>query len=90
MRSFAIAEAIYLAAIGLVFAVLYASRSPWQASPVGRNIMALMVGLVALVVALLATLIWNVPTWVFAVILGGLSIALTQCVWLLLRAQRQR
>jgi hypothetical protein len=89
VTAFVIVESIYFAVIGLVFVVLYATRSDWQLTWTGRNVMAFVGGVVALLVALLATLVWPVPTWVFAIVIGELCYAMTQRVWLLMRAQRK-
>jgi Ni/Fe-hydrogenase subunit HybB-like protein len=90
VRTFVVLEAIYFAVVGLVFVVLYATRSAWRDTPTGRNVMAFVVGVVALLAALLASLVWAVPTWVFALVMAELNWAMTNRLWLLVLAQRQR
>ena len=84
-----IVESVYFAIAGLVFVALYATRSEWQLTSTGRNVMAFVAGVVALVASLLAGLVWPMPTWIFALIVGELCYAMTQRVWLLVRAQRE-
>jgi hypothetical protein len=87
MRTLVIAEAFYLLVIAAVFVAVYALRSPWSTSPIGRNVMAVTSGIAALLAALLATLVWDVPMWIFAVVVGELCIALTRRLWLLWEIQ---
>ena len=89
MRTLVIALAAYTAAVGVVCAALYASGSSWRSSPVGINVLAVTVGIAALIIALLSMLTWVVPLWVFAVIFAELGTALTQRAWLVWKAQRK-
>ena len=90
MRAFVIAEAIYLAFAGLVFVVLYATRSAWRKSWTGRNVMAFVLGVVALVTGLVFEAEQlAVPIWVWAFIVAELCYAMTERVWLLWQAQRE-
>jgi len=84
-----IAESVYFALAGLVFVALYATRSEWRLTSTGRNVMAFVAGVVALIGSLLVSLIWPVPTWIYALVVGELCYAMTQRVWLLVRAQRE-
>lgn len=90
MRGIVIAEAGYVALVGVLCAFLYGIGSSWRASQVGINVLAVTVGIAALVTALLALLVWPMPLWVFAVIFAELGAALTQRAWLVWRAQRRR
>jgi len=87
--AFVVAEAIYFVLAGLVFVILYATRSAWRTTTTGQNVMAFTAGFVALVAALLINMAQRVPVWVFALIVGELCYAMTQRVWLLWRAQRE-
>ncbi len=89
MRTFAIVEAIYFAVAAFVFAALYATRSAWRKTWTGRNVMVFVVGVGALVVALLVNLVRTVPDWLWVFIIAELCYAMTERVWLLLRAQRE-
>lgn len=73
---------------GLVFMVLYAARSPWRASALGRHIMATTAVVVGeSLTLLLLGLGVPLPPWVFAVGFGLLDAVLVQRVVLLLRVQ---
>jgi hypothetical protein len=89
MRTFVIAEVGFFALVGLLFLVVYATGSRWRASFVGRNVMEFVAGIVAFVIALLVSLVWRVPTWVFAVIFAELNYAICERLWLVWRGQRQ-
>lgn len=88
MKAFVIVEAVYFALAAFVFAVLYATRSNWRTSWTGRNVMAFVVGVGALIVALLINLVRTVPDWLFAIVVTELCYAMTERVWLLWRAQQ--
>ena len=89
MRALVIILAGYTAFVGVVCAGLYATGSSWRTSPVGINVLAVTVGIAALIIALLSVLAWVVPLWVFAVIFAELGTALTQRAWLVWKAQRK-
>lgn len=89
MRTFVICEVSYFAAVGVAFLIVYATGSQWRSTPVGRNVMEFVAGIVAFVIALLLSLLLPVPTWVFAVIFAGLNYAITERLWLLWRGQRR-
>jgi hypothetical protein len=85
-----IAGAVYFAAAGLVFVVLYGARSAWRNSWTGRNLMAFSAGVAALVVGLLFEAAHHpVSIWIWAVIIYELCYAMTERVWLLWRAQQK-
>lgn len=69
--------------------VLYALRSPWRESAVGRHLMAYMAALAAEIGALLAVgLGVAVPLWLFAIVFGAVDFVVAQRLWLLWRAQQ--
>jgi hypothetical protein len=73
---------------GLAFVVLYALRSPWRSSPMGRHVMAFMLVTVGELAALLALgLGLSVPLWLFAVGFAALDAVVLQRLVLLWRAQ---
>lgn len=76
---------------GVVFIALYAWRSEWTASPMGRHTMAFAIvytgeagGLLALGLGV------PVPLWAFAVGFGALDLVVVHRLLLLWRAQRRR
>lgn len=86
---FAVEVAVMFAG-SVLFAGLYAWRSPWEASPIGRHLMAFgLAGAFEALLFLLALLGVRVPVWLFAVAFGLLDVVVLQRLWLLLRAQRQ-
>lgn len=88
MTAFILVE-MALALIATVsFVVLYAVRSPWRRTAMGRHIMAFMVVMAAEIGSLLALGVWRVPTWVYALVFGALDLVVLQRLWLLIRAQR--
>jgi len=74
----------------VAFIVLYATRSPWRGTAMGRHIMAWMVVMAAEIGSLLALGVWRVPAWVYALVFGALDAVVLQRLWLLWRAQRDR
>lgn len=59
--------------------VLYAARSPWQARPVGRALMTLLVSLTAILTFVLVAMAVPLPSWVIDILrgltLGSVSLA---------------
>lgn len=78
------------AAAGGAFVALYAWRSRWRATPMGRHMMvvsAVMAGEAGSLFLLGIGV--PVPLWLFAVGYGAMDILLLQRLLLLLRAQRK-
>jgi N-acetylglutamate synthase-like GNAT family acetyltransferase len=89
MTALILGELALALAAGLMFVALYALRSPWRTSEMGRHLMAFMVVTAAELGSLLALgLGWHVPLWLFAVGFGALDVVVVQRVWLLVKAQR--
>lgn len=84
------AELAVAVAGALAFVALYAWRSRWRATPVGRHMMWF-----ALVTAFEASLFLfavvgvRVPVWLFVVSFGLLDVVVVQRLWLLWRAQHE-
>lgn len=78
-----------LATLGtLAFVVLYALRSSWATTPMGRHLMLFaLVGLCELASLLALGLGVLVPAWLFALGFGALDVVVLQRLWLLWRAQ---
>lgn len=73
----------------LGFVVLYALRSPWRRTVMGRHLMMYMAVTAAGLSALLALgLGAPLPLWAFAVGLAALDVVALRQVWLLWRAQQ--
>lgn len=84
-----LAELAIALAGGLAFVVLYAARSPWRDSPMGRHLMAFMaVTAVELGTLLALGLGVPVPAWLIAAGFGALDLVVLQRLWLLIKAQR--
>lgn len=68
-----------------LFVVLYATRSPWQSTPVGRAVMSLAVSITAVLTFVLIVIVFPIPDGakqvLRAVVLGGVAIA----GWLMVR-----
>lgn len=76
---------------GIAFVVLYAWKSRWSATPIGRHMMAFAVVTTGEAATLLALgLGVRVPPWVFAVGFGALDLVVIHRLVLLLRAQHSQ
>lgn len=90
MTAVILAELALALLAGLAFVVLYAARSPWRTTEMGRHLMAFMVITAIELGSLLALgLGWHVPLWLFALGFGALDVVVVQRLWLLVKAQRR-
>lgn len=90
MTAVILGELALALAAGLAFVVLYALRSPWRTSEMGRHLMAFMVVTAVELGSLLALgLGWRVPLWLFALGFGALDVVVVQRLWLLVKAQQE-
>jgi hypothetical protein len=89
MRTIVVGQIWYAFLACLFFVVLYWARSNWRVSPTGRNVMLFMFAMIV-VFGILVTIAARLalPLWVYAVGFGVIDVAVTQRVWLLIRAQR--
>ncbi len=77
------------AVICLAFVVLYAFRSPWRSTPMGRHLMMFMTVTTAGLFALLGLgLKIPIPLWVWAIGFFLFDVAAARQVWLLWQAQK--
>lgn len=75
--------------VGLTFVVLYAIRSPWTKTTMGRHAMALAIVGAGEAASLFALALGvDVPLWVFAVGFAALDAVLVQRLWIFFRAQK--
>lgn len=91
MTALILVELAIAAAVGLAFVALYAWRSRWRDTTMGRHMMvmsALMAGEAGSLLAL--GLGAPIPLWVFAVGYGAMDVVVVQRLVLLLRAQRHK
>ena len=73
----------------VLFVVLYARRSPWRSTPMGRHLMTLIAVLGTIFgLFLLSRLVGPLPGGVWVAALTALALALGRRIHLLLRAQR--
>lgn len=84
----AILEFVFFIVVALVFVAIYAFRSRWWTSAIGRFQLALFLLAALLVVGIVAMAFVTVPSWPFAVIGFGLDVVMVGFVVQLLRAQR--
>lgn len=90
MRTAIIAEVIASFVPAAAFVVLYAARSPWWRSGMGRHLMAFVGTLVVLLgLVLLGWIVGPLPRIVWVVGLAPLPVVVWWRLWLLLRAQRR-
>jgi hypothetical protein len=89
--------ALILTEVGLgciaayVFALLYAARSPWLSTAMGRHVMFTTVAIGTELLSLfLLGLQLPIPLWVFVFVFGALDAVIVQRLYLLWLAQRQR
>lgn len=76
---------------GVAFVALYATRSRWRDTSMGRHMMAVSVVMAGEAGVLLAALLGlEVPLWLFAFGFGVLDVLLVQRLVLLLRVQRHK
>ncbi len=76
--------------VTIAFLVLYAARSPWRTSQMGRHLFAFMLVLAGELGSLLALgLGFPVPLWLLMLGFGALDVVVVQRLWLLVKAQRQ-
>ncbi len=92
----ALGDALLIGAMlaAVTFVVVYARRSPWRATPMGRNVMALM-GLIGLMLGLAAaTAVFGIDFPFRATVRAGCFAALNAVLWhrvaLLLRTQHEK
>ncbi len=85
------AELGFLPLAAAAFVAAYALTSRWNATPIGRHIMAFSVvtGVEGLLLFLLAVGVM-VPLWLFALVFAALDAVVVQRIYLLLRAHRRR
>lgn len=69
--------------------VLYAARSPWRESRMGRHLMVFMFAMMIEFAALLALgLGMRLPLFVYALTFAAVDAVVLQRLWLLIKAQR--
>lgn len=95
MTTFLIETAIGFV-LTLVFVVMYAARSDWRATSVGRNVMAFMIALMILLGMFVAGRIKNaidhsggMPIWMWVIAFGVFDVIILWRVLLLLAAQKR-
>lgn len=82
-------ELAIAAVAGLVFVILYALRSRWRETPMGRHVMVLSAVMACEAASLLALGVGvPVPLWVLAAGYGLMDALVLQRLVLLVRAQR--
>ena len=91
-----LAETVVGFVLTLVFVVLYAIRSNWRATPVGRNVMAFMVALMLLLGMFVAGRVKDalydsggMPIWAWVIVFGVFDLIILWRVLLLLAAQKR-
>lgn len=91
-----LAETVIGFMLTLIFVVLYAIRSNWRATPVGRNVMAFMVALMLLLGMFVAGRVKNalydnggMPIWAWVIVFGVFDLIILWRVLLLLAAQKR-
>jgi hypothetical protein len=85
----AIIEFILFVIFAAVFVAVYAFRSRWWSSLIGRLQLALFLLIALLVVGIVAMAFVTVPSWPFAVIGAGLDMVAVGFVVQLVRSQRR-
>lgn len=91
LRYWLTAEFAAGAVITLTFVVLYAARSPWRSTAVGRNVMAVMLVLATFFVLLVVhRAVAPLPIWVWVAAMAVLDAVLLWRLLLLWQAQHDR
>lgn len=89
MRTVILVELAVAVAAGIAFVALYAWKSRWTTTPMGRHMMAFAAVTTGEAASLLALgLGVRVPPWVFVIGFGLLDLLVIQRLVLLMRAQR--
>lgn len=84
----AIIELVFFILAALVFVTVYAFRSKWWSTPIGRYQLALFLLLALFVVGIVSMAFVTVPAWPFAIIGFGLDAVAVGFLVQLVRAQR--
>ncbi|HET9866435.1 MAG TPA: hypothetical protein VFQ06_04015 [Nitrospira sp.] len=94
MTAFLVEAAVGFA-LSLVFVLLYAFRSNWRETAIGRNVMAFMAALMILLGMLLAgrikNAVWDnggMPAWAWVIAFGAFDLIIAWRVALLVKAQK--
>ena len=75
--------------MGLSFIVLYALRSAWRSSPMGKHMMTFVVATTLADFTLFLALGWRVPYWIYPVVFLAVDAVFLQRLWLLVKTQNE-
>lgn len=91
-----LAETMVGFVLTMMFVILYAVRSDWRATPVGRNVMAFMVALMILLGMFVAGRIKDaaydsggMPIWAWVIAFGAFDVIILWRLLLLLAVQKR-